>query len=180
MIAILESEIVVIGGGIAGASAALHLAEHGRQVTIIERGEIASEASGLNMGGLGGMGWGKSPDLQSHLTMGSLDIFRRLQLDMGYDIEFRLSGTLQAVQTDEEFDYARNRVKTLTEQCYELALLTPREARAIEPEASPDVKGYVLVSQRGQADPVKATKAFASAAEAQGAKVLTGHGLTGI
>lgn len=180
MIAILESEIVVIGGGIAGASVALHLAEHGRQVTIIERGEIASEASGLNMGGLGGMGWGKSPDLQSHLTMGSLDIFRRLQLDMGYDIEFRLSGTLQAVQTDEEFDYARNRVKTLTEQCYELALLTPREARAIEPEASPDIKGYVLVSQRGQADPVKATKAFASAAGAQGAKVLTGHGLTGI
>ena len=177
---ILDSEIVIIGGGIAGASTALHLAEYGRQVTIIERGEIASEASGLNMGGLGGMGWGHSPDLQSHLTMGSLDIFRRLQLDMGYDIEFRQSGTLQAIQTDEELDYAGNRVKTLTEQGYEQALLTPREARAIEPEASPHVKGYVLVSRRGQADPVKATQAFASAAEAQGAKVLTGQGVTGI
>lgn len=176
----LESEIVIIGGGIAGASAALHLAEHGRQVTILERGEIASEASGLNMGGLGGMGWGDSPDLTSHLTMGSLDTFRRLQLDMGYDIEFRQSATLQAIQTDEEMEYASDRVRTLRGRGYDLELLTAGEARAIEPEAGPDAKGYVLVPQRGQADPVKATQAFASAAQALGAKVLAGYGVTGI
>lgn len=175
-----ETEIVIIGGGIAGASAALHLAEHGRQVTLVEKGEIASEASGLNMGGLGGMGWGDSPDLTSHLTMGSLDIFKRLQLDLGYDMEFRQSGTLQAVQTDQEFDYSRERVETLNGKGYKLELLTPREARAIEPEASLDLKGYVFSSQRGQADPVKATQAFASAAQAQGATVLTGHGVTAI
>lgn len=176
----LESEIVIIGGGIAGASAALHLAEHGRQVTILERGEIASEASGLNMGGLGGMGWGDSPDLTSHLTMGSLDTFRRLQLDMGYDIEFRQSATLQAIQTDEEMEYASDRVRTLRGQGYDPELLTAGEARAIEPEAGPDAKGYVLVPQRGQADPVKATQGFASAAQALGAKVLAGYGVTGI
>lgn len=175
-----ESEIIVIGGGIAGASAAFHLAEHGRRVTLLERGEIASEASGLNMGGLGGMGWGDSPDLNSYLTMGSLDVFRRLQLDMGYDIEFRQSGSLQAVRTGGEFDYARERVRTLTGQGYKLELLSAREALAIEPEAGPGAEGYVLVPERGQADPVKATQAMASAARSLGARVLTGHGVTGI
>ena len=51
-----DTEVLVIGGGIAGASAAFHLAEHGRNVTLLERGDIASEASGVNAGGIGALG----------------------------------------------------------------------------------------------------------------------------
>ena len=36
-----EAEILIVGGGIAGASAAYHLAAHGRRVTLLERGEVA-------------------------------------------------------------------------------------------------------------------------------------------
>src|SRR5439155_12960194 len=92
-----ETEMVIIGGGIAGASTAYHLAQHGHDVTLLERGDIASEASGVNAGSLGGTGWGHVPDLEAYLTMGSLEIFKTLQLDLGYDIEFRQSGTLQAI-----------------------------------------------------------------------------------
>ena len=55
-----ETDVLIIGGGIAGASTAFHLAEQGRDVVLLERGEIASEASGQNMGGLGGNGWGSN------------------------------------------------------------------------------------------------------------------------
>ena len=71
-----RAEIAVVGGGIAGASAALHLALHGRRVTVLERGEIASGASGVNAGMIDSTGWGHAPDLQAHLTAGSLDLFR--------------------------------------------------------------------------------------------------------
>lgn len=87
-----DAQVIVIGGGIAGASAAYHLASYGRDVLLLERGEIASEASGVNAGGIGALGWGHMPDLESYLTMGSLQIFRSMQLDLGYDIEFRASG----------------------------------------------------------------------------------------
>jgi glycine/D-amino acid oxidase-like deaminating enzyme len=40
----------VIGGGIVGVSAAAHLAEGGRSVTLLERTAIAAEASGRNSG----------------------------------------------------------------------------------------------------------------------------------
>ena len=58
-----EAEVLIIGGGMAGASTAFHLAEQGSDVLLLERGEIASEASGQNMGGLGGSGWGNNPNL---------------------------------------------------------------------------------------------------------------------
>ena len=124
-----EAEILVIGGGIAGASTAFHLAQQGRNVTLLERGEIASEASGQNMGGLGGSGWGSMPGLQSYLTMGSVEIFKQLQNDMGYDMEFRLSGSLTAIHTEEQYEFLQDRVQSLRSNGYDGELLTPSEAR---------------------------------------------------
>ena len=53
-----EAEIVVIGGGIIGVAITYYLAKHGKNVLLIERNEVGSEASGatatlcaLSMGG---------------------------------------------------------------------------------------------------------------------------------
>ena len=170
-----DSEVIIIGGGIAGASAAYFLAAHGRRVVLLERGEIASEASGVNAGGIGAYGWGHVPNLEAYLTMGSLHIFRDLQLDMGYDIEFRASGALQAVQTAHQYQHSRDNVLSLKSQGHTVELLSIREARAIEPEMSPDLAGAVHFPLRAQADPVKATQAFADAARREGAEVITGR-----
>ena len=174
------ADVIIIGGGIAGTSAAFHLAEHGRSVVLLERGDIASEASGVNAGGIGALGWGHAPDLEAHLTMGSLRIFKRLQLELGYDIEFRASGGLQTIQSDEQFEFARDRVLALKSRGYTAELLTADEARAIEPELNPALKGAMYFPLRGQADPVKATRAFADAATDRGAVILTNREVTGI
>ncbi len=176
----MDAADVIIGGGIAGASVAFHLAEYGRRVILLERGEIASEASGVNAGGIGALGWGNVPDLESHLTMGSLQIFKRMQLELGYDIEFRASGGLQVIQTDEQYDYARDRTLRLQSLGYTLDLLTIDEARGIEPGLNPQLKGAMRFPLRGQADPVKATRAFAEAARGLGAEILLGREVTGI
>lgn len=175
-----ETDVLIIGGGIAGSSTAFHLAEQGQDVILLERGEIASEASGQNMGGLGGDGWGNNPNLLSYLTAGSVEIFKRMQLDLGYDMEFRLSGTLTGIHTEEQFEYYQDQVNTLRSGGYEVELLTPREARAIEPEANPELLGYRYAVQRGQADPVKSTRAFAHAAETAGATINTGQNVVSI
>ena len=61
----MNADVIVIGAGIVGCSAAFHLAEAGISTLVLEKGEISGEASGVNMGGLGGTGWGKSPSLQA-------------------------------------------------------------------------------------------------------------------
>jgi sarcosine oxidase subunit beta len=170
-----ESDVLVIGGGICGVATAFHLAQLGQRVTLLERGEIAGEASGVNAGGLGGLGWGNNPDLQAYLTAGSFEIFKTLQLDMGYDIEFHAPGGLQAIHTAEQSDYARDRVPRLQSEGYHVELLTAREARTIEPEASESLAGFTFLPKRGRANPTKATVAFGEAAAAFGANIKTGH-----
>ena len=177
---VTEAEIIVIGGGIAGASTAFHLAEQGRDVLLLERGEIASEASGQNMGGLGGLGWGNNPNLLSYLTAGGVEIFKRMQIDLGYDMEFRLSGTLTAIHNEAQYEYYQDQVTAQRAAGFEVELLSPKEALSIEPQANGELPGYVYSPQRGQADPVKSTQAFADAAQLAGATISTGQNVVAI
>jgi sarcosine oxidase subunit beta len=177
---VTETDILIIGGGIAGSSTALHLAELGREVTLVERGEIASEASGQNMGGVGGNGWGNKPNLLSYLTAGGVEIFKRMQIELGYDMEFRLSGTMTAIHTLAQYEFYQDQVAALQAGGYEADLISPRQALSLEPEANPELLGYVYAPGRGQADPVKSTRAFAHAAEMAGARIHTGQNVVAI
>jgi len=177
---VTETDILIVGGGMAGSATALQLARYGRDVTLVERGEIASEASGQNMGGLGGAGWGNMPNLLSYLTMGSLDIFKELQIDLGYDMEFRLHGSLTAIHNEAQYEYLEDRILWNRSNGYDGELLTPREARAVEPELSPELLGCMFLPGRGQADPIKSTRAFADAAGKAGASIDTGRNVTAI
>jgi glycine/D-amino acid oxidase-like deaminating enzyme len=175
-----DADVAIVGGGIAGASAALHLALHGRRVTVLERGELASGASGVNAGMIDSTGWGHAPDLQAHLTAGSLDLFKQIQLDCGEDIELRQSGSLQAIHTAAQHDFARDRVAALRARGHVIELLGIRDARSLEPALSPALLGAVYSPLRSQADPERATRAFARVAERTGARILTGHEVTAI
>ena len=176
-----EAEVIVIGGGIAGVSTAYHLAQYGRDVVLLERGEIASEASGVNAGSISAYGWGNTPDLDSVLRMGSLEIFKTLQLDLGYDLEFRQAGSLQAIHTEDQYRYVWDEVTRLRDKGYnQLEVLTAREARSIEPEVNPGLLGFMYSPLSASANPLKSTRAFAHAAEGHGARILTHHEVTGI
>src|SRR6266480_1212914 len=120
----MATKILIIGGGIAGTSTAYFLTQAGHEVTLLERGELASEASGLNAGTLWQIGWGTSPQLSTTLSMGGLDIFKMLQSDLGYDIEFRQSGAMKAIQTEEQFEFLQKEVQQLKSLGYSVEILT--------------------------------------------------------
>jgi glycine/D-amino acid oxidase-like deaminating enzyme len=45
-----ETDVLIVGGGLAGAALAYYLAKEGVEVALIERGELNREASGTNAG----------------------------------------------------------------------------------------------------------------------------------
>jgi len=175
-----QTDILVIGGGIAGTATACYLAQYGRQVILLERGELAAEASGLNAGTLWATGWGHTPDLSSTLSMGSLEIFKTLQLDLSYDVEFRQGGSLQTIQTEEEYAFARQEVRELLARGHQVELLDGRDARSIESALSPRVLGCLYYPLGGNANPVKTVLALAYLAQRYGAAILTHHEVTGM
>jgi sarcosine oxidase subunit beta len=175
-----DREIAVIGGGIAGVSVAYHLARLGHGVVLLERDEVASHASGLNSGQIGAAPLGRTSDLESHLAAGSLEIFRALQLDLGHDIEFRQSGGLRAIRTEAELAHARELTARAGPEAGGPELLTTRDARAIEPALDPALLGALHAPLDAHADPVKATRALATAAADEGARILTGREVTSI
>lgn len=176
----VDTEILIVGGGIAGASTAYHLAALGRRVTLLERGEIASGASGVNAGAIDSIGWGDRPDLQAHLTAGSVDIFKAVQLDHGEDIEFRQSGAVQAIHTPEQYEFERRRIEALRARGHRVELLATRDVRSLEPGFSPGLLGAMYSPLRSQADPRRATCAFAALAARCGATILAHHEVTAL
>jgi sarcosine oxidase, subunit beta len=175
-----QTGILVIGGGIAGTATACYLAQYGHQVILLEQSELAAEASGLNAGTLWATGWGHTPDLASTLSMGSLEVFKTLQLDLGYDLEFQQGGSLQAIQTEEEYAFARQEARELLARGHQVELLDGRDARIIEPALSPRILGCLYYPHGGSANPVKTVLALASLAKKHGATILTHHKVTGI
>src|SRR6266516_7535050 len=171
----ITTEILIIGGGITGTSTAFFLTKAGHEVTLLERGELASEASGLNAGTLWQIGWDTSPDLSTTLSMGGLELFKMLQFELGYDIEFRQSGALKAIQTEEQLDFLQKEVQHLKSQGYSLEILTTRDAQSIEPELNSALSGCLHYPLGGSANPVKTTRAFASAAQQRGARMLSNY-----
>ncbi len=176
----ITTEILIIGGGITGTSTAFFLAQSGHEIILLERSELASEASGLNAGTLWQIGWGTSPDLSTTLSMGGLELFKMLQSDLGYDIEFRQSGALKAIQTEEQLEFLQKEVQLLKSQAYSLEILTTRDAQSIEPELSSALSGCLHYPLGGSANPVKTTRAFATAAQQRGARTLTNHEVSSI
>ncbi len=175
-----QTDILVIGGGIAGTATACYLALSGQQVTLLEQSKLATEASGLNAGTIWATGWGHTPDLSSTLSMGSLEVFKTLQLGLGYNLEFRQSGSLQAIQTEEEYAFAQQEVRELLARGHQVELLDGRDARSIEPVLGPRVLGCLYYPHGGNANPVKTVLALASLTQRHGAAVLTHHEVTGI
>ena len=167
-----EFDTIIIGGGIAGSSAAFHLSKKSdSKILLIEQKSISSGASGLNAGQSSSTGWSNIPDLNSYLTHGSLEIFKSLQLDLNYDIEFRQSGSLAAIQTKSQYDFVMDNVMQMKKDGKNVEILSTREARSIEPEISENLLGFVFYPLKAQADPVKSTIAFSDAASKSGVKI---------
>ena len=90
---------------------------------------------------------------------------------LNYDIEFRQSGSLAAIQTKSQYDFVMDTVMQMKKAGKNVEILSTREARSIEPEISENFLGFVFYPLRAQADPVKSTVAFSDAAFKSGVQI---------
>ncbi len=164
-------DVAVIGGGIAGSSAAYFLAERGLSVLLLEKGEIAGEQSGRNWGFVRQQG--RDPR-EIPLMMACNRLWQELPGKLEADIEWRQGGILYLAEGEDEMaDYEAWLDHARTYQL-DSRLLTGREAAELLPGMARSWAGGLHTPSDGQAAPVKTTRAFATAAARRGAEIRTG------
>ncbi|MEL7543345.1 MAG: FAD-binding oxidoreductase [Pseudomonadota bacterium] len=155
-----EADVVIVGGGIIGLMTAWHLARAGERVVLLEKGRIAREQSGLNLGYCRSIGR-KDPEIP--LLRRSIELWSHLQKTIGHDLGFRNPGLIAlAASRREEDDLAAWR-DTARRRQHHVAQLDSDAIAARLPHLATRYQSALFASDEGWAEPQRAAPAIAQA-----------------
>jgi glycine/D-amino acid oxidase-like deaminating enzyme len=163
-----SSDVIVVGGGIMGSCAAFFLRRRGRSVTLIERGLVGQQASGVNFGNVRRQGR-FLPQLP--LANRARETWGRLAELVGEDCEFLALGHMRVCFRPELVGQFEAYARSAREYGLELELLTPKMLRERFPYLGPDILAGSLSPLDGHANPRLISPAFARAARRLGAVI---------
>lgn len=173
-----SAEVVIVGGGIIGTSAAFHLAEAGVDVVLLERDQLGE---GSTSRGAGGVREQFSDALNVQIAQRSLEAFRAFASRPGWEIDFHQVGYLFALSREGDVAAFEQNVKMQNELGVPSRMLTAQEARALSPLLSgDDLLGAAFSPRDGHVTPDAAVQGYAFAARALGARLETRCEVTGI
>ncbi len=165
-----QVDVVVIGGGIIGASAAFELAERGASVLLCEKGRIAGEQSSRNWG------WvrlGTRDPREIPLMQEAIRIWQGLDARLG-----RASGYVQSgiafgasgAREDDNMTRWLDHVEGLQTGAH---MVTGPELDRLLPDNRMKLRSALYMPQDGRAEPQWAAPAIAEAARDRGAAIMT-------
>ncbi|MGN6319619.1 NAD(P)/FAD-dependent oxidoreductase [Trinickia sp.] len=173
-----KADILVIGGGLHGASSAFHSARRGASVIVLEADYVARHSSGVNAGGVRTLG---RPLPEIPLALMSRDMWHTLPELVGDDGGFVPSGQLKIAETQAELDECRERVALLQANGFTHEQLIDRETvLELEPALSKHVVGGIWVERDGYALPFRTTTAFRLAGQRCGVRFYEGTAVSRI
>jgi glycine/D-amino acid oxidase-like deaminating enzyme len=172
-----RTDVVVIGGGIIGASTALFLAEKGIAVALCEKGRIGGEQSSRNWGWCRTMG---RDEAELPLALESLGLWRGMNRRTNRETGFRQSGILYLCQTEAEIAKQEAWFATARQYQTDAQLLRgPALDKALQGATNSFIAGMHTPSD-GRAEPALAAPAIAEAARDHGAMIFTHTAVRGI
>jgi glycine/D-amino acid oxidase-like deaminating enzyme len=172
-----RADVVVVGGGIVGVSAALHLAKKGISVALCEKGRIAGEQSSRNWGWCRTMG--RDP-AEIPLSIESLRMWAGMNLEVGAETGFRNSGIVYLCETQKDLDEREAWLAHARSYQVNSRLLGPAEVDRALPGSARRWMGALFTPTDGRAEPQLAVPAMAEAARRMGATVMASCAVRGL
>lgn len=175
-----SAEIIIIGGGVMGASTAYHLAARGQKnILLIEKEEFF----GLGATGrcAGGVRYQFSTEINIELSKKSLPMFENFKDEIGQDIGYQKCGYLFALTKPEDVEFFRHNVNIQHNLGVDTEWLTGDELRRILPMMRfDDAIAGTLNRNDGLVDPNSVVLGYINAATRLGVRALTDVEVTGI
>jgi sarcosine oxidase subunit beta len=164
-----ESDVIIIGGGIHGASLAFHLAQKGVKSLVLEKKFLAAGATGRS-GGLVRMHYDLK--LESQLAWISFRYFQDWHEIVGGESGFTRTGFLQLVSS-ESLDQLQANVRMHQDIGIPSLLIDNEDVRRLAPSLYvDDIEQAAFEPESGYADPSSCTAGFLNAARDQGANLI--------
>jgi len=180
-----ETDVLIIGGGLAGCAIAYYLATAGVAVTLVERGELNREASGTNAGSFHFQiaihqltSTNSEADQQRllndvRLQAAAAAVWSELEAELGTDLGVHVTGGLMVAETPSEVQILFDKQKIERRAGLETEVLTGYALRDFAPYLSDRIIGATYCAKEGHANPLLSAPAFATRALEAGARVKT-------
>ena len=185
-----NADVVVIGGGFTGTSAALCLAKAGAKVTLLEAETIGWGASSRNGGqALSCLHHSLTELIEQHgmdlaremvrASIHSADTVARIVDEEGIDCDFTRNGNVEAASKPGHFDKLKKEQEILAQVAdYETRLVPPEEAAS--ELASGSYHGLLVNERSAGLQPAKFVQGMALAADRAGADIHEGARVIGV
>lgn len=180
-----STDVLIVGGGLAGAALAYYLAGHGVECTLVERGELNREASGTNAGSfhfqialhqLTALETGNVRErLQTEVRLHAeaAEVWKTLERELGGSLDIHVTGGLMVAETPGELRLLHDKRELEREAGLETHVLEGEELRTFAPFLAEDLLGATWCPAEGHANPMLAAPLFALRAREAGAELRT-------
>src|SRR6266404_5499748 len=172
-----RADVVIVGGGIIGASTALFLAQQGVSVVLCEKGHIAGEQSSRNWG------WCRKmvrDPRELPLIIESLRLWQGMNQMVGAETGFRTCGIMYLAESAQELARLEGWLEHAREYQLDTRVVDGAEVARLLPGSAKPWAGALYTPSDGKAEPQMAAPAIAGAARRHGAAILTHCAVRGI
>ncbi|MBM3273531.1 MAG: FAD-binding oxidoreductase [Candidatus Sericytochromatia bacterium] len=174
------AEVVIVGGGIIGASIAYHLAARGMKDVLLLEKELffGAESTGKCAGGIRAQ---FTTPVNIRLSMRSVGKFERFADEMGVPIVFHQVGYMFMSTTPAQWDHAQRNVALQRSLGLDVDLLTAGQVHEKVPELRvDDVLGATFCATDGIGDPHEFLQGYLKRNRDLGVRVINQRPATGI
>ena len=174
-----HARVVVVGGGIAGASTAYHLTKLGiEDVVLLEQGRLTCGTTWHAAGLVGQM---RATRNATRMSRYGIELYASLERETGLATGWKQCGSVNVAKTHERMQLMRRQMARARSFGVEFAWLTPQEIAAQLPLVrTDDLEGGVWIPGDGKANPTDLTQSLAKGARARGARIVEGAKVTGV
>jgi sarcosine oxidase subunit beta len=165
----LAADVIIVGGGIMGASTAFFLRKRGMSVILLERGLIGQQASGVNFGNVRRMG---RPVEQLPLSNRSREIWLKFKELFGEDTELLLNGQMRVGFTPEHEERMAKYAQEAKDFGLGMQMMGGKALRERFPWLGPEITSGCYAPYEGHANPRLAAPIIGRAAVREGAQVF--------
>jgi len=174
-----RARVVIIGGGVIGASVAYHLAQLGwTDVLLLEQGQLSC---GTTWHAAGLVGQLRASENGTRLVQYSTELYGRLEAETGLSTGFRRCGGVTVARTPDRLTQLKRTAATAEAYQLECELISPERAREFYPVMrTDDLAGAIWLPGDGRANPTDLTAALARGARDRGVTIRERTRVTGI